>query len=81
MRRRKRRRKDHDELTFPESNEEEEEKERRFVGRMEVFGGGPEEEIPLTLCNYDRKRRRRVDKGDDQSKKVISVVIRKNGYR
>lgn len=73
VRQRKRRRKERE-------DEEDEDEERRFVGRMEVFGGGPED-ASLTLFNYDRKRRRRENAGDNQSENTVSVVIRKNGYR
>ncbi|XP_074546796.1 uncharacterized protein LOC141805578 isoform X2 [Halichoeres trimaculatus] len=64
--------------------EEEEEDAGRFVGRMVVSfkeAGGGEKELPLTLHNFNhKKRRRREERGADQSEMAVSVVGR-NGYR
>lgn len=61
---------------------EEEEDAGRFVGQMRVsFGGGEggkEEEVLLTL--HDFNHRRRDQKEICQSQKA-AVVVRQNGYR
>ncbi|KAM7392271.1 hypothetical protein PAMA_007404 [Pampus argenteus] len=73
---------------FPVNTAEEEEEEEvpagRFVGRMAVSfrGCGVKKEAPLTLHNFNhRKRRRREEGNTGQSEKAVSVVARQNGYR
>ncbi|XP_030581613.1 uncharacterized protein LOC115777766 isoform X2 [Archocentrus centrarchus] len=85
-RRKKRRRKNHrGDFSISPENKEEDEGEGRFVGRMAVCvrGGSKEEEEeePLTLYNFSPRKNRRTKEGDSsQSKKAISVFVRKNGY-
>ncbi|XP_071328274.1 uncharacterized protein [Trachinotus anak] len=85
-RKRKRKNRGEDVLIFPENREEDEEEEdsRRFIGRMAVSfrGGEAEEEAPLTLQNFNRRKHGRREEGrPGQSEKAVSVVVRKNGYR
>ncbi|CAJ1069828.1 nascent polypeptide-associated complex subunit alpha%2C muscle-specific form [Xyrichtys novacula] len=70
---------------FPGDKEEEEEEEKdtgRFVGRMAVsfkrVGGGGE--LPLTLHNFNHRKRKRDDSRASHSEMALSMV-RRNGYR
>ncbi|XP_068609273.1 uncharacterized protein [Brachionichthys hirsutus] len=80
----KRRRKNHRGREMTGNGDEDgDESAGGFVGRMEVSfkGGAEEDDAPITLHNFNRKKPRRGERGGSGQSETAVSAVRMNGFR